>query len=261
MAVNHPGAPSVRIFLLRLDPRAQPIAGTIAQAMADLYDRAPHQPVGHAAAPPVISAVIDPHRHWNEALAVLEPDEAERARRLRDPARMQAYVHAHSCLRLLLARQLGDTGPAAIAFTAGPAGKPRLDRERVSVHFSISYRSGVVAIALGDAALGIDVERFEDGIDMAGIAQRFFTADERAHLSAAAPDARRREFFALWTRKEALVKAAGVGIDLLAASSALKSPATLIDEHGDPRRYWVHELESSTDHALSLAVEMPGTPP
>lgn len=260
MAVNYSGAPSVRIFLLRLDPGAQPVADKIAQAMADLSDRASDQPAAQCDAPAVNCLAINPHRHWNEALAVLGSDEADRAGRLRDRARMQAYVHAHACLRLLLARHLGDTAAPAIAFAAGPAGKPRLDREPASVHFSLSYRSGFVAIALGDAPLGVDVERVEDGIDMAGIAQRFFAPDEQAHLAATSPAARRRAFFALWTRKEALVKAAGVGVDLLAACSALKSPAKLVDEHGDPRRYWVHELKSSSDHALALAVEMPGAP-
>jgi len=260
VAVNRPGSPSVRVFLLRLEAGAPPLAATLAQAMADLDDRSPEQPAGQGGVPGVNRVCVDPDLHWSEALAVLGPDEAQRAGRLRDPARRQAYVHAHACLRLLLARRLRDTAAAAISFATGPSGKPRLDREPLPVHFSLSYRSGLVAIALGDEALGIDVERVADGIDTAGIAGRFFTPDEQAHLAATAPGARRAAFYSLWTRKEALVKAAGVGIDLLAACSALKSPATLFDEHGDPRRYRVHELELSADHALALAVETPGTP-
>jgi 4'-phosphopantetheinyl transferase len=165
-------------------------------------------------------------------------------------------VYAHASLRLLLARAVGDTLAESIALTTGPKGKPRLARERGDIHFSISYRNGYAALALGSAPLGIDIELIQDGIDMQAIADRYFTPHERNYLAAAAQSDRGSVFVRLWTRKEALVKAAGVGIDKLADANALERVATLADDNGNPQRYWVDDLAAPADHAMALAIRI-----
>lgn len=245
---------SVRVFLLRLEVGAQRFAGNLRQLVEGLYGHAPVVPPAACNEPPaLINATVDPFTYWDEAMDVLSPDEARRAERLRFQPRRQAYVYAHASLRLLLARLLGETPAAAIALTQGPKGKPRLAHDRRDVHFSISYRDGYAALALGSVPLGIDIESVNERIDMEEIAARYFMPSEREYLAAAASSDKASVFFNVWTRKEALVKAAGVGINKLAVANALESVAVLTDDCGNLQRYCVQDLEVSADHAMALA--------
>jgi 4'-phosphopantetheinyl transferase len=246
----------MRVVLLGFEDGAPRPADTLSQLVADLYDHASAVSVTLKAAPPVICTTLDPRSYWDEALSILGPVEAKRATCLRVQARRQAYVYAHASLRLLLARLVGGTTAESIAFSVGPNGKPRMARDEGDIHFSISYRDGYAALALGSAPLGIDIELRQVGIDMGAIADRHFTARERDYLAAATQSDRGSVFFSLWTRKEALVKAAGVGIDKLADANALERVATLADDNGNPQRYWVDDLAAPADHAMALAIRI-----
>lgn len=128
---------------------------------------------------------------------------------------------ARRWLRRLLGAALGCT-PERIAITVGPAGKPLLARRGGPPLFFNASRSGgwaLVALAR-DAELGVDIEEapLADAVGWAGIARRFFAAADWQALLALPPDEGRDAFLRLWTRHEAVLKAAGLG---LAARSRL----------------------------------------
>ena len=257
-AAVQPQPPSARVFLLRLAASGR----TPSQGLRQRFGDAPPG-LGAVSAnnpPPVERHEIDMVRHGQEALSLLDSEELEKAGRLRDDGARQAYLLAHAALRLLLARALGRDAQG-LRFAAGPLGKPRLADDAAAVHFSLARRPGLVALAIGNAPLGVDVEPLREGVDMAGISQRFFTPGEHAFvLGASAPQAALERFFGLWSRKEALVKAAGVGIDALGRAEALKSLVTLANEEGSPRTWCLHQLPSPPDCALAMAIEVPGPP-
>lgn len=183
-----------------------------------------------------------------EACELLSPEESERATRLRGVG--SAYACAHAALRRLVAQRTRRE-PCDLRFTTGAHGKPHL-ADVPQLHFSISYRAGCAAIALGRRPVGIDVESLRARVDAEGIARRFFTREEQAWLAASpGPHA----FHALWTRKEALVKAAGVGIDGMESAGAHGDTARLVDEHGQPRQYRILQIDPVPGFALALAVE------
>ncbi len=104
--------------------------------------------------------------------------------------------------RLLRAglRQLGFPDDSLASLRYPPHGKPALD---LPVHFSLSHCAGRVLCALSrSASVGVDIEPV--GTINAAEFRRYLTAGERAW---AGDDPRR--FASLWTRKEAVVKAAG----------------------------------------------------
>ena len=251
-------APSVRVYLLALAAGPSGTATTLRESMIAAHRSARWSPVGAGSVPAASVIGIDPARHWQEALALLDADEAGKASRLRDLPARQAYVYAHAGLRLLLAHELGIPGEA-LAFATGPFGKPHLAAPHEHLHFSLSRRPGHVALALATAPVGVDVEVVRDGVDITGIGRRFFSEAEQAFVREGAADGQR--FFSLWARKEALLKAAGVGLDALPAVDALKSTPTLVDERGVARPYCLHQLASTAHHALAIAVELPGIPP
>src|SRR6266403_1164813 len=72
---------------------------------------------------------------------------------------------------------------------------------------------GMVACAVTrDADVGIDVEGTDRDVRAGDISARFFASSETAALARLAPELRTRRFFDLWTLKEALIKATGLGL-------------------------------------------------
>ena len=207
---------------------------------------------------PAVEASLDPAAQ-DGAASLLSSDEAARAESLRDREVRASFVLGHACLRLLLARELG-LAPSMVQMKAGTFGKPRLTPPAPGMHFSFSRRPGYVAIALGTAPLGVDVEVAGRGVDIHGIAARFFTAAEQHYLTQGGPDDASLRFFGLWARKESLLKAAGLGVDYLPMACALKSPAALVNESGAGRSYAVHQLQVPADCALALSMELPALP-
>ena len=109
---------------------------------------------------------------------------------------------------LLLMRHIGaDTRTLSVVRDEG--GKPRF--APCGPHFSIAHSANVAVCALSDSPVGADVERLRDKPDAVPLAARFFSEREAecVRLSADAP----REFFRLWTRKEARLKQRGEGVD------------------------------------------------
>ncbi len=129
------------------------------------------------------------------------------------------YVVAHAMLRRALAFGTGST-PEQLVFERGAHGKPLLVQTGTASprHFSLTHSAGLVACAISSAhAIGIDAEAIDRATDVIRIATRYFTMEEaQAVLRSSAGD-RAARFFELWTLKEALLKAAGIG------------PATTVD--------------------------------
>ncbi|MGW3861175.1 4'-phosphopantetheinyl transferase family protein [Streptomyces sp. NPDC005047] len=152
-----------------------------------------------------------PHRHLERALG---PE--ERARRAGYPeARSRArFTAAHGVLRLLLGRFL-DMPAAQVRMRCGPLGKPTLPPGAPPVHFSLSHSGahGVAAVSVG-REVGVDLDRPRDGFPLESFARRYFPPAEADLVLGAPREDRMRVFLTLWTRKEALVKAAGSGISL-----------------------------------------------
>lgn len=123
------------------------------------------------------------------------------------------YVAAHALLRRALALRTG-AAPEELVFERDAQGRPFLAHaeEGNASDFSLSHSAGLVACAISGAhAVGVDVEAINGAIDVSRIAARYFTVDEAAALLQCPVSDRALRFFELWTLKEALLKAAGVG--------------------------------------------------
>jgi 4'-phosphopantetheinyl transferase len=127
------------------------------------------------------------------------------------------YTAAHGFLREILARYLG-VSPTALTFITGENGKPSLigPQGRCSLRFNLSHSGNIALFAVAiDREVGVDVEYVYRHVETAEIVTRFFSAKEAAALKKLSHDRRDRFFFGLWTRKEALLKASGVGLAAL----------------------------------------------
>lgn len=153
-----------------------------------------------------------------EASALSWLDKAERARwrRYRHARPRREFVLCRAALRALLCGQLGCRNDQ-LAFGASRYGKPFavLDDVPALISFSVSHsgRHGLIAFA-PSGRLGVDVEERVSRHDPDGEIRTIFAPQERAELASATGDRKFHLFFALWTMKEALIKALGTGFTL-----------------------------------------------
>jgi 4'-phosphopantetheinyl transferase len=145
------------------------------------------------------------------AVGLLDAGERARAGQFRFQEDRCRFVQSHAIVRRILAAYL-DADPSGLTFRYGPHGKPFLagPASKSRLHFSLSHSANCCMLAVRrDWPLGLDVEqtRHLPGVD--AIARRHFAPRESAIISRLRGSARRDAFFALWTRKEAIVKALG----------------------------------------------------
>ncbi|HEV8015714.1 MAG TPA: 4'-phosphopantetheinyl transferase superfamily protein [Stellaceae bacterium] len=146
---------------------------------------------------------------WRE---ILSPDETARAERYRFARDRNRYVTRRGILRLLLARRL-DRAPAALRFDANAYGKPLLIGG--GCEFNLSHSRGLALFALGtDVAIGCDIEFHDRDFLAENIPERCFSSAELDELRATPAEAQMAAFFNGWTRKEAYIKARGLGMSL-----------------------------------------------
>ena len=146
-------------------------------------------------------------------------------------------------LRELLGAYTGEA-PASLQFDLGGYGKPRLTDRRVS--FSVAHTRGLALYAVArDIRVGIDVERIDPARASLLVADTFMSAAESEHLRTCRDDVRAHEFFRLWTRREALIKASGTG---------WFDESSTADAEGSPG-WWLYELPVGRRHASAVAGE------
>ena len=192
----------------------------------------------------------------------LEDDEIRRADRFHFEKDRRAFVVSRGFLRQVLGRYLA-TNPEALRFSYGPYGKPALDGEYKdsALRFNMSHSRGVGLVAVSEGKeLGVDVEHIRADFATEEIARRFFSPREVAAFNALPPELRVNAFFRCWTRKEAYIKAIGLGLsqpldgfDVTLAPD--ESPVLLRTDRDDASRWSVSDIDVGSDYAAALVVE------
>jgi len=197
----------------------------------------------------------------------LAGDEQARAARFHFQKDQNHYIAARGILRSILGRYL-LLEPGQIAFEYNSHGKPALIRDLngADLRFNVSHSHGLALFAFNlGRDIGVDVESLRPDFATDEIAARFFAPQEVAVLSSIANPDRARAFFNCWTRKEAFVKARGVGISLgldqFVVSLAPGEPAALLHANDDAeaaKRWMIREFDVGPEFAAALAVEGTG---
>ncbi len=152
-------------------------------------------------------------RQFNNVLAeqtllLMSSDERERAQKF--IRGKEEYIASRWLLRKVLGQYL-QQAPASLVFSRGEKGKPYIANNSIRFNLSHSDHWAVLALAQ-DMELGVDIEQIRNSRDLLGIAENYYHPDEFAQLRQRQGDEELRFFYQLWTLKEALLKAMGVGI-------------------------------------------------
>ena len=167
----------------------------------------------------------------------------------------------------MLCDQLGCQNDE-LSFGATEHGKPfaLVGGSPASVSFSVSHSGyhGLIALA-STGRLGVDVEERVARRDLSLLADTVFGERERAELSSKRGSERVHLFFKLWTIKEALIKAHGMGFLLNVSgfevpSSMLRgTTAGRLRLPQQPEVEWQVEALGSKRFAAAIAYEVDGS--
>jgi 4'-phosphopantetheinyl transferase len=211
----------------------------------------------------VWTAPLDTEQDVYERLtACLTPDERERARRFRFDQDGRRFSIARAVLRHTLGAYL-LRAPQQIRLSYGPHGKPCLGpEEATAIHFNLTHSDALGLIALTKGrAVGIDLERIRPDLVNDRLATVALSPAELVHFRRLPPDKRAHAFFSIWTRKEAYLKARGIGLsrplDKIEVSSAADFEAFDGVGRDGPRRldgWGIWALASAAGYAAAVAV-------
>ncbi|MER6786895.1 4'-phosphopantetheinyl transferase superfamily protein [Streptomyces sp. NPDC000658] len=192
-------------------------------------------------------------------LALLDPVERRRHDATVDRAGRGRFLVGCALSRLALGATLG-VPPADVPLRrvcprcGGPHGKVRLapppDESSCGgprLDFSVAHSGAVIGVAVCEnGRVGLDVEEADVGLDVDAAARVALADAELAALYGRPPAARKAAFLRTWTRKEAVLKALGVGLAAplrgLELSGPQQPPAVLA---------WPEQLGARPDMSLT----------
>ncbi|TPG24357.1 4'-phosphopantetheinyl transferase superfamily protein [Variovorax ginsengisoli] len=191
------------------------------------------------------------------AIATLSADEVARARRFVFEADRHRFMAARAALRQLIGQRTG-TSPAALRFATGRFGKPALaTHDGLQFNLSHSGATGVLAMSTR-IALGVDVEVVRPVPDADSLAAAYFAPAERAAIAACSANTRDTAFLRCWTRKEACLKAIGIGLNLATAGFDVGADADTrrveIATADGIQRLWLRDVDAGDGLVVSLAL-------
>ena len=163
-----------------------------------------------------------------EAMGWLDESEHSRWRRFQFAGPRRRFGLCRAALRAILCRRLGCEN-GQLAFETSRHGKPfaTVDGVPVPESFNVSHSGDHGLIAFAPAGrLGVDIEERVAHRNLDLLAETVLDDQEQALLARTRGDARTHLFFKLWTMKEALVKAHGMGMAL--EPSRFQIPAAML---------------------------------
>ncbi|MET9918736.1 4'-phosphopantetheinyl transferase superfamily protein [Streptomyces sp. NPDC006435] len=208
-------------------------------------------------------------------LALLGTDEFHRALGLLAERDVAAFVHTRAGARralselLLVPPQTIELGrrrcPGCGDLGHGP---PVIEHPQVPWAVSLSRTAGCGVFALAEGhAIGIDVEEVRP-MRRTSLYDSVLTDNERAHLLSLPPGPQRDTgFHRVWTRKEAVVKAAGLGLvgtalNQLETWPARPGPVRVLHTHSGRTTVWSVQDLRLNDHVAAAVARPPcGTTP
>ena len=209
-------------------------------------------------APLVLAALfeIKAWRPWlEEAERLLSQAEREKVRRKRHASDREELVLAYALHRLVMGNFL-LCDPVGIELERDPLGRPFVQGDEVNT--SLSHTSGAIAVAVSPHGfVGIDIEPAIRAKELPEIASVVLHASEVATISRLPEPARAQAMLALWVRKEALLKASGIGLvrEMHSFEAPIGQPVGLPAADGSQGAAAIaHMLEAGSFWVASIAV-------
>ena len=160
------------------------------------------------------------------------------------------FVLARGILRQLLGVYL-QQDPRGVVFSYNRYGKPSLGENQspIDLRFNVSHSYGMILLAFSQGRdVGVDVERVRELTDLDSLAAQCYSPSEQMEHASLISGVKRDAFFAVWTQKEAYLKARGTGLST--PLTKIQIGPVMAAGHGARRR--IETLEPSDEGSWSV---------
>ncbi len=155
------------------------------------------------------------------------------------PVDRDRFIVGRGILRRIISAYLA-LPPSQLRFTYNEYGKPSIsdDQNDRALNFNLSHSAELILYAVTRGrSVGVDIEYIREDSATIEIAEHVFSEDEVAALKSLPTDQRTIGFFNSWSRKEAFIKAKGMGVsyplDRFTVALALGEPPALLKVDDD----------------------------
>jgi 4'-phosphopantetheinyl transferase len=153
-----------------------------------------------------IPTKLNNNQHFKEiAKTILSVEEMAKSLRFMRQEDCDRYLISRFSLRNILSRFI-PTSPADINFHQYGNKKPAVS----GIEFNLSHSNQYIVIAVSPTPIGIDIEYMKADFNFEVLSDMSFGLNEKAHINE--ENLPLLNFYAIWTRKEALLKASGEGL-------------------------------------------------
>ena len=172
------------------------------------------------------------------------------------------YTIARGILREILGSYL-SVEPKEVNFSVNKYGKLSIDRKyhQTNLNFNLSHSGDMIVYGvIKDKKIGVDVENIRSTDSCEDIINRFCSGHEICEFNMLPAHIKQRAFFNCWTRKEAYIKALGLGLyyPLEHFSVSLtpgKDAELTYDKNYDISDWSLKEIISNDQYVGAVAVE------
>lgn len=202
--------------------------------------------------------------HLRAFSVVISQKEQDTASTFRSPADAEKYVIRQGVLRTILGNYTG-LSPETLSLTKGTNGKPELDDPAAHGYltFNLSHSEEMVLIGITrKRRIGVDIVSVGPSFRYHETAEYILTPAERAVFHRIDPALRHQVFFRIWAVKEALLKATGSTLAMMAtidlsgmmhdAVSPLEYSMSCLDSCPP---FYIWQFSCGTGHFGAIAVE------
>lgn len=186
---------------------------------------------------------------------LLNTEEKARAARFRFDRDQTCYILTRGVLRHLLGGYL-QLPADELSFEVGEHGKPALSGAKLEFNVSHSGSYSLLGFCRG-RRVGVDVEEIRPRKSVDLVAEHHFADGELAGVLEAEGDERLTRFYRCWTRKEAYMKATGMGlaVGLKSFEVSVGEEAKLVwTERGDADAWQLSDVEVADGYAGATCV-------
>ncbi|ALM82667.1 4'-phosphopantetheinyl transferase superfamily protein [Bordetella sp. N] len=183
------------------------------------------------------AGIADPATTWQAAQAGLIAAEQARMRRYHHVADQLRFGATRALLRQVLAWHLHADALQNVVITATPTGRPQCEGSGLDFNVSHSGSSSCIAFST-QRRVGVDVEASGRQALPLNVQAMALTDTELNDAATLDETARNAAFYTTWTRKEAVLKACGLGITEALRAFHLRTSASgwvpVVEEGADP---------------------------
>ena len=141
---------------------------------------------------------------------------------------------------LLLDKMLGEENITNPLFKTGKYGKAYISNHE-DIYFNLSHSGKIVACAISDREVGVDVEITDPEIDL-NIARNYFYNSEYENIMKS--DNPSENFFKYWVLKESYMKYTGLGFNLSLDSFEIILDDGIILKNNDELKFNLFEIKN-----------------